>query len=93
VESIECSEGLSFNHFYVPSPFNIGEDCTNSRREYSARSARKFDGLVPLALVTEPMEVLLPTIPLLLHWMVERWDGVMWTGLVWIRIGTGGELL
>jgi hypothetical protein len=24
---------------------------------------------------------------------VERLDGVMWTGLVWLRIGTGGELL
>jgi hypothetical protein len=24
---------------------------------------------------------------------LERWDGVMWTGLVWFRIGTGGELL
>jgi hypothetical protein len=22
-----------------------------------------------------------------------RCDGVMWTGLVWLRIGTGGELL
>jgi hypothetical protein len=22
-----------------------------------------------------------------------RVDGVMWTGLVWLRIGTGGELL
>jgi hypothetical protein len=21
-----------------------------------------------------------------------RWDGVMWTGLVWLRIGTGGEV-
>jgi hypothetical protein len=21
------------------------------------------------------------------------WDGVMWTGLVWLRIVTGGELL
>jgi hypothetical protein len=21
------------------------------------------------------------------------WDGVMWAGLVWLRIGTGGELL
>jgi hypothetical protein len=21
------------------------------------------------------------------------WDGVMWTGLVWFRIGIGGELL
>jgi hypothetical protein len=26
-------------------------------------------------------------------WILERWDGVMWTGLVWLRIGTGGELL
>jgi hypothetical protein len=25
--------------------------------------------------------------------MMERWDGVMWTGLAWLRIGTGGELL
>jgi hypothetical protein len=24
---------------------------------------------------------------------LERWDGVMRTGLVWLRIGTGGELL
>jgi hypothetical protein len=22
-----------------------------------------------------------------------RMDGVMWTGLIWLRIGTGGELL
>jgi hypothetical protein len=22
-----------------------------------------------------------------------RWDVVIWTGLVWLRIGTGGELL
>jgi hypothetical protein len=26
-------------------------------------------------------------------WILERWDGVMWTGLVWLRIGTGGQLL
>jgi hypothetical protein len=25
--------------------------------------------------------------------ILERWDGVIWTGLVWLRIGTGGELL
>jgi hypothetical protein len=25
--------------------------------------------------------------------ILERWDGVMWTGLIWLRIGTGGELL
>jgi hypothetical protein len=25
--------------------------------------------------------------------ILERWDGVMWTGFVWLRIGTGGELL
>jgi hypothetical protein len=24
---------------------------------------------------------------------LERWDGVMWTGFVGLRIGTGGELL
>jgi hypothetical protein len=24
---------------------------------------------------------------------MERWNEMMWTGLVWLRIGTGGELL
>jgi hypothetical protein len=30
---------------------------------------------------------------IILGWILERWDEVMWTGLVWLRIGTGGELL
>jgi hypothetical protein len=30
---------------------------------------------------------------IILGWILERWDGVMWTGLVWLRIGTGGEFL
>jgi hypothetical protein len=25
--------------------------------------------------------------------ILERWDGAMWTGLVWLRIATDGELL
>jgi hypothetical protein len=29
----------------------------------------------------------------ILGWILERWDGVMWIGLGWLRIGTGGELL
>jgi hypothetical protein len=29
---------------------------------------------------------------IILGWILERWDGVMLTGLVWLRIGTGGEL-
>jgi hypothetical protein len=28
-----------------------------------------------------------------IRWILERWDGVIWAGLVWLRIGTGGELL
>jgi hypothetical protein len=24
---------------------------------------------------------------------LKRWDGEMWTGLVWLRMGTYGELL
>jgi hypothetical protein len=32
-------------------------------------------------------------IRIILGWILERWDGEMWTGLVWLRIGTGGELL
>jgi hypothetical protein len=30
---------------------------------------------------------------IILRLILERWDGVMWTGLVWLRIGTGGEPL
>jgi hypothetical protein len=30
---------------------------------------------------------------IILGWILERWDGVMWTGLVRLEIGTGGELL
>jgi hypothetical protein len=30
---------------------------------------------------------------LILGWILERWNGVMRTGLVCLRIGTGGELL
>jgi hypothetical protein len=26
---------------------------------------------------------------IILGCILERWDGVMWTGLVWLRIGTG----
>jgi hypothetical protein len=25
--------------------------------------------------------------------MLDRWDEMMWTELVWLRIGTGGDLL
>jgi hypothetical protein len=30
---------------------------------------------------------------ILLGRILWRWDGVMWTGLVLVRIGTGGEFL
>jgi hypothetical protein len=30
---------------------------------------------------------------IILRRILERWDGVMWSGLVWLRIGTGGVLL
>jgi hypothetical protein len=30
---------------------------------------------------------------IILELILERWDEVMWTGLVWLRIGTDGELL
>jgi hypothetical protein len=28
---------------------------------------------------------------IILGWILERWDGMIWTGLIWLRIGTGGE--
>jgi hypothetical protein len=30
---------------------------------------------------------------ILLEWILERWDGVVWTGFIWLIIGTSGGLL
>jgi hypothetical protein len=30
---------------------------------------------------------------IILKWTCERLDGGAWTGLIWLRIGTGAELL
>jgi hypothetical protein len=30
---------------------------------------------------------------LILKWIFKKWDGDAWTGLIWLRIGTGGGLL
>jgi len=30
---------------------------------------------------------------ILLKWIFKEWDGVAWTGLIWLRVGTGGGLL
>jgi hypothetical protein len=30
---------------------------------------------------------------IILKWIFKKWDGWAWTGLSWLRIGTGGGLL
>jgi hypothetical protein len=30
---------------------------------------------------------------IIIKWIFERYDGVVWTGLIWLRIGTSGRLL
>jgi hypothetical protein len=29
----------------------------------------------------------------IIKWIFNKWDGGTWTGLIWLRIGKGGELL
>jgi hypothetical protein len=29
----------------------------------------------------------------ILKWILERYDGVVWTRVIWLGIGTSGELL
>jgi hypothetical protein len=29
----------------------------------------------------------------ILKWILERYDEIIWTGLIWLRIGTSGGLL
>jgi hypothetical protein len=30
---------------------------------------------------------------IILNWIFKKWDGGTWTGLIWLRIVTGGGLL
>jgi len=30
---------------------------------------------------------------IILEWILGSWGGKMWTGFVWLRIGTNGKLL
>jgi hypothetical protein len=30
---------------------------------------------------------------IILKWIIKKQDGVVWTGLIWLRIGTSGRLL
>jgi hypothetical protein len=30
---------------------------------------------------------------IILRWILRKWDVGAWTGLIWLRIGTGGGLL
>jgi hypothetical protein len=30
---------------------------------------------------------------IILKWIFKKWDRRSWTGLIWLRIGTGGGLL
>jgi hypothetical protein len=30
---------------------------------------------------------------IILKWIVEKYDGLVWSGLIWLRIGTSGGLL
>ena len=30
---------------------------------------------------------------IMIRWIFRKWDGGAWTGMNWIRIGKGGELL
>jgi hypothetical protein len=29
----------------------------------------------------------------ILKWIIDKYDGLVWTGSIWLRIGTNGELL
>jgi hypothetical protein len=30
---------------------------------------------------------------IIVKWIFKKWDGEAWTGLMWLKIGTGGGLL
>jgi hypothetical protein len=61
----------------------MGGTCSTNGGEYE-RVVGKPEGRMPLG---RPRRRWLDNI------RMDLVDGVMWTGLVWLRIGTGGELL
>jgi hypothetical protein len=30
---------------------------------------------------------------IILNWVIEKYDGVVWIALIWLRVGTSGRLL
>jgi hypothetical protein len=40
-----------------------------------------------------PLERTRPSGWIILGWILERWNGVVWTVLAWLRIGSVGEIL
>jgi hypothetical protein len=42
---------------------------------------------------TDHLEDLDVDVRITLKWMFNMWDAAVWTGLIWLRRGTGGGLL
>jgi hypothetical protein len=64
----------------------MGGPCSTKKRNAYRLLVAKPEGKRPLG---RPRRRWVDNI----RWILKRWDGVMWTGLVWLRIGIGGELL
>jgi hypothetical protein len=43
--------------------------------------------------IWKPLNKGMLLIILILKWVFKKWDGGAWTGLIWLRLGTGGGLL
>ena len=50
-------------------------------------------GLVPIPERKKHLEDLDVDEKIILKWIFKSWVEEAWTGLLWLRIGTGGELL
>jgi hypothetical protein len=42
--------------------------------------------------VGKPEEDLYADRRIIIKWILEKYDGVLWTGLIWLRIGISGKL-
>ena len=59
--------------------------CSRSLASFCMKKASKNFKLIIYALVID-----FKVMRVILKWIIKKWDGDAWTGLIWLRIGTSG---